>query len=69
MICSFQSPGDYVQHIQFTDAENSLHENRSTRREYPLILIVHCLIEDDPNEFFQSVISLCIHFYHSFHLL
>ena len=33
---SFETSGDYVQHVHFSDAENYLIKNNQTRREYPL---------------------------------
>jgi hypothetical protein len=45
---SFDTPGDHRQHIQFSDAENYLiNNNNQTRREYPLVLIVHSASDDD----------------------
>jgi hypothetical protein len=52
---SFETSGDYTQHIQFTDAENYLTKNTETRREYPLVLILHSLIEENSQEFFRTV--------------
>lgn len=52
---SFETEGDYVQHIQFSDAENYLINNNQTRREYPLVLIFHSFIDEDSTEFFQVV--------------
>ena len=52
---SFETPGDYVQRIEFSDAENYLLRNNQIRREYPLVLVVHSLIDDNSTDFFQLV--------------
>ena len=53
---SFDAPGDHTQHIQFSDAENYLMNNENqTRREYPLVLILHSSFDEDTNDFFQLV--------------
>ena len=53
---SFQMPGDHTQEIRYSDAKNYLMNNtNATRREYPLVLMVHALIGEDSREFFQLV--------------
>ena len=53
---SFEMPGDHTQKIRYSDAENYLMNNtNATRREYPLVLMVHALIGEDSREFFQLV--------------
>lgn len=52
---SFQTPGDYSQHIEFSNAENYLINKNETRREYPLVLIVHSWIDENSKDFFQLV--------------
>ncbi|CAF0945104.1 unnamed protein product [Adineta steineri] len=55
---NFETSGDYVQRIEFSDAENYLINNNETRREYPLVLIVHSLITENSEEFFQLPIQV-----------
>ncbi|CAF1291134.1 unnamed protein product [Rotaria sp. Silwood1] len=57
-IFSFQTPGDYIQHVKFSDAENYLTQNNETRREYPLVIVVHSLIDENSQEFFQLPIQV-----------
>ncbi|CAF2973307.1 unnamed protein product [Rotaria sp. Silwood2] len=57
-IFNFQTAGDYIQHIKFPDAENYLTQNNDTRREYPLVIIVHSFIDEDSEEFFQLPIQV-----------
>jgi len=52
---SFDTLGDHTQHIRFSDAENYLINNNQTRREYPLVLILHRSIDEDSKDFFQLV--------------
>ena len=55
---SFDTPGSYYQRIQYENAENHVinNTNNQTRKEYPLVLILHRLIDDDnPVEFFRLV--------------
>lgn len=52
---SFETSGDYVQHITFNDAENYLTTNNTARREYPLVVIVHSFIDDNPQDYLQLV--------------
>jgi len=57
-IFNFDTPGDHKQHIQFSDAENHLINQNETRREYPLVLILHTFIDENPEEFFQLPIQV-----------
>jgi hypothetical protein len=57
-IFSFDTPGDHTQHIRFSDAENYLINNNQTRREYPLVLILHSSFDEDTKEFFQLPIQV-----------
>jgi len=59
-IFSFDTAGDYTQHIKFSDAENHLIKNNQTRREYPLVLILHSFIDDNREDFFFQPIQVAI---------
>ncbi|CAF1231818.1 unnamed protein product [Rotaria magnacalcarata] len=57
-IFSFETCGDYIQHVEFPDAENYLIQNNQTRRKYPLVIIVHSFASDDRQEFFRLPIQV-----------
>ncbi|CAF1318608.1 unnamed protein product [Rotaria sordida] len=57
-IFNFETTGDYIQCAKFSDAENYLIQNNTTRREYPLVIVVHSFIDENSQEFFQLPIQV-----------
>ncbi|UJR36898.1 hypothetical protein I4U23_029611 [Adineta vaga] len=55
---NFDTPGDYVQRIEFSDADNYVIKNNQIRRDYPLVLILHSFIDENSNEFFRLPIQI-----------